>query len=82
MTVRILNCHWTNCQSDVDNLSIFIFFPFGLYMWTKIQEQGENNDTGKSKDIEGLCEEKIHCHQSMIWHFTVEKSLIHTHAHN
>lgn len=27
-------------------------------MSTKIQEQGENNDTGKSKDIEGLCEEK------------------------
>lgn len=49
-------------------------------MRTKIQNQGENNSTGKCKGIEGLCEEKICCHHSTIWHFTVEKNLRHTYA--
>lgn len=50
-------------------------------MLTKIQNQEENKGTGKSKNTEGLCEEKICCHQNMIWHFTAEKSLTHTHTH-
>jgi len=36
---------------------------------------------GKSKDIEGLCEEKICRHQSMIWRSTAERSLTHTRTH-